>query len=225
MEAWCVTSVAATQPPGKGHSSGLPASPPSVAFDRHKKRSIARHGLSTTGERPGGILEVGNPKTTGGRRHDDQYIARFGGLALVLIAVAAGVLIGRVIEAIAVGAVLFAIWTYVWRLVGAPDDEPSHSQRRPARDEEVGDGARDRLALASATAPFRRSTASASSRKPARCSAFSVRTAPARRRRCASSSTSSTLTLARSRGRASQPPTRRAARGAISPRSAASTRG
>ena len=51
-----------------------------------------------------------------------RRIARFEGLILVLVAIAAGVLIGRVIEAIAVGAVLFAVWTSVWRLVSAPAD-------------------------------------------------------------------------------------------------------
>jgi hypothetical protein len=54
-----------------------------------------------------------------------SYIARFGGLALGLIAIAVGVLIGRVIEAIAVGAVLFAVWSYVARVVAAPDHEPA----------------------------------------------------------------------------------------------------
>jgi hypothetical protein len=53
------------------------------------------------------------------------YIARFGGSAPFLIAVAVGVLVGRVIEAIAVGAVLFAVWSYVARLVAAPDHEPA----------------------------------------------------------------------------------------------------
>ena len=53
------------------------------------------------------------------------YIARFGGSVLFLIAVAVGVLVGRVIEAIAVGAVLFAVWTYVARLVASPDREPA----------------------------------------------------------------------------------------------------
>jgi hypothetical protein len=56
-----------------------------------------------------------------------SYIARFGGLALVLIAIAVGVHIGRVIEAIAVVAVLFAVWTYVARLVAAPDHEPTRN--------------------------------------------------------------------------------------------------
>ncbi len=51
-----------------------------------------------------------------------SYIGRFGGFVLVLIAIAGGVVIGRVIEAIAVGAVLFAVWTYVSRLVAAADD-------------------------------------------------------------------------------------------------------
>jgi hypothetical protein len=57
-----------------------------------------------------------------------SYIARFGGLALVLIAVAIGVLIGRVIEAIAVAAALFAVWTYVARLVTAPDYGPARNR-------------------------------------------------------------------------------------------------
>lgn len=50
------------------------------------------------------------------------FIARFGGLLPALAAVAAGVAAGRVIEAVAVGAVLFAIWTYVGRLVVPPVD-------------------------------------------------------------------------------------------------------
>jgi hypothetical protein len=53
------------------------------------------------------------------------YIARFGGSGLFLIAVAIGVLVGRVIEAIAVGVVLFAIWTYVARLVVSPNPQPA----------------------------------------------------------------------------------------------------
>ena len=55
-----------------------------------------------------------------------SYVARFGGVAPALIAVAVGILIGRVIEAVAVGFVLFAAWSYVGRLLtssadGAPD--------------------------------------------------------------------------------------------------------
>lgn len=50
------------------------------------------------------------------------HIARFGGVAPALIAIAVGVLIGRVIEAIAVGSVLFAAWTYIGRLLTASDD-------------------------------------------------------------------------------------------------------
>ena len=50
-------------------------------------------------------------------------VARFGGVVLVLAAVVVGVLMGRVIESIAMGAVLFAIWTNVRRLLSAPDDE------------------------------------------------------------------------------------------------------
>ena len=39
--------------------------------------------------------------------------------------IAVGVLAGRIIEAIAVGAVLFALWTYVGRLVfGSNDQRP-----------------------------------------------------------------------------------------------------
>jgi hypothetical protein len=53
------------------------------------------------------------------------YIARFGGSVVFLIAVAVGVLVGRVIEAIAVGALLFTVWTYVARLVVSPDREPA----------------------------------------------------------------------------------------------------
>ena len=49
-----------------------------------------------------------------------SYVIRFGGLVLILIALVTGVLIGRVIEAIAVGAVLFAVWTSVGRLLSAP---------------------------------------------------------------------------------------------------------
>ena len=47
--------------------------------------------------------------------------------ALLLIAVGVGVLIGRVIEGIAMGAVLFAVWTYIARLVAAPDHDPTYS--------------------------------------------------------------------------------------------------
>lgn len=60
------------------------------------------------------------------------YIARFGGVFLALIAVGLGVLIGRVIEAIAVAAVLFAIWTSIQRLV-----TPEHGSA-PRRDDEAG---------------------------------------------------------------------------------------
>ena len=51
-----------------------------------------------------------------------SYVARLGGVVLFLIALAGGVLIGRVIEAFAVGAVLFAIWTSGARLLSTPDD-------------------------------------------------------------------------------------------------------
>lgn len=54
-----------------------------------------------------------------------SYIPRFGGLVLVLIAVAVGIVIGRVIEAIAVAAVLYAVWTFVRRLVASPEHQPS----------------------------------------------------------------------------------------------------
>ena len=56
------------------------------------------------------------------------YVARFGGLGLVLLALVAGVVLGRVIEALAVGAVLFAIWTSIGRLVVPPVDE-RHADR------------------------------------------------------------------------------------------------
>ena len=79
-----------------------------------------------TGEPLGGILMVGKSKTTR-RSAMTFYIARFGGLALVLIAAGVGVLIGRVIEGIAMGAVLFAVWNYVARLVATPDHEPTYS--------------------------------------------------------------------------------------------------
>ena len=79
-----------------------------------------------TGEPLGGILMVGKSKTT--RRFAMTFhIARFGGLALLLIAVGVGVLIGRVIEGLAMGAVLFAVWTYIARLVAAPDHDPTYS--------------------------------------------------------------------------------------------------
>ncbi len=51
-----------------------------------------------------------------------RYLARFGGLLLLLIAVVGGILVERVIEAIAVGAVLFAVWTSLVRLRSASDD-------------------------------------------------------------------------------------------------------
>ena len=60
-----------------------------------------------------------------------SHLARFGGLVLFVIAIAAGVLLGRVIEAIAVGAVLFTLWTYIARLVGGPTDEPSQRRDDP----------------------------------------------------------------------------------------------
>jgi len=50
------------------------------------------------------------------------YVARFGGLALFLIALAVGIVLGRIIEAAAVGAVMFAIWTSIGRLVVPPVD-------------------------------------------------------------------------------------------------------
>lgn len=49
-------------------------------------------------------------------------VARLGGIVLALVAIVAGVLVGRVIEAIAVAAVLFAAWTSVRRLLTVPDD-------------------------------------------------------------------------------------------------------
>jgi hypothetical protein len=57
------------------------------------------------------------------RRHGVKvYIARLGGYGLFLTVLAVGIVVGRVIEAAAVGAVLFAIWTYVGRLVVPPID-------------------------------------------------------------------------------------------------------
>ena len=50
-------------------------------------------------------------------------VSRLAGVALVLIVVAAGVLIGRIIEAIAVAAVLFALWFSVRRMLSAPAEE------------------------------------------------------------------------------------------------------
>jgi hypothetical protein len=57
------------------------------------------------------------------------YVARFGGLALALVALAGGILVGRVIEAVAVGAVLFAIWTTVARLAVPPADDGRRGDR------------------------------------------------------------------------------------------------
>lgn len=51
-------------------------------------------------------------------------IARFGGLALALVAVAVGVLMGRIIEAIAVAAVLYTAWIWVRGLAAADADTP-----------------------------------------------------------------------------------------------------
>ena len=48
--------------------------------------------------------------------------SRLAGVALILIVVAAGVVIGRIIEAIAVAAVLFALWFSVRRMLSAPAD-------------------------------------------------------------------------------------------------------
>jgi hypothetical protein len=60
-------------------------------------------------------------------------VARFGGVVLVVVAIVVGVLMGRVIESIAVGAVLFAVWTSVRRLLSAPDDEIAGRTRDRAR--------------------------------------------------------------------------------------------
>jgi hypothetical protein len=46
----------------------------------------------------------------------------YAGLLLPVIVVIAGIALGRVIEAIAVAVVLFAVWTWVRRLVLAPAD-------------------------------------------------------------------------------------------------------
>jgi hypothetical protein len=53
------------------------------------------------------------------------YIARFGGYVVAFLAIVVGVLIGRIIEAVAVAIVLWAIWGYLARLV-APDRDASH---------------------------------------------------------------------------------------------------
>jgi hypothetical protein len=45
-----------------------------------------------------------------------RYVTNFAGVVLAVILVIAGVVVGRVIEAIAVAAVLIAGWTYVRRL-------------------------------------------------------------------------------------------------------------
>jgi hypothetical protein len=58
------------------------------------------------------------------------YIARFGGLVLALLAIVVGVLIGRVIEAIAVAIVLWAAWGYVVRLTGAKSRRITPRRRR-----------------------------------------------------------------------------------------------
>lgn len=119
----CLVEVAG---PGRAVRQDSLGPATSVAGDRHKRRSFVRHGLAMTGEPLGGILMVGKSKTTR-RSAMTFYIARFGGLALVLIAAGVGVLIGRVIEGIAMGAVLFAVWNYVARLVATPDHEPTYS--------------------------------------------------------------------------------------------------
>lgn len=59
-----------------------------------------------------------------------EVIGRFGGLVLAAVAVVAGVLMGRVIEAVAVAAVLFAAWTYVRRLASSADDAIGDSDGR-----------------------------------------------------------------------------------------------
>ncbi len=48
-----------------------------------------------------------------------RVIARWGFIPLILVVILAGVFVGRVIESIAVAAVLFAIGTYVRRWVAA----------------------------------------------------------------------------------------------------------
>ncbi len=48
-----------------------------------------------------------------------RFIARWGFIPLVLVVILAGAFVGRVIESIAVAAVLFTIGTYVRRLVAA----------------------------------------------------------------------------------------------------------
>lgn len=48
-----------------------------------------------------------------------RFAARWVIVPAVLVAILAGVIVGRVVEAIAVACVLFAIGTYVRRLVAA----------------------------------------------------------------------------------------------------------
>ena len=57
-------------------------------------------------------------------------VSRPAGIALVLIVVAAGVLMGRIIEAGAVAAVLFALWFSIRRLVSAPVDEAGRREHQ-----------------------------------------------------------------------------------------------
>jgi hypothetical protein len=45
----------------------------------------------------------------------------YAGLLLPVMAVIAGVALGRIIEAIALAVVLFAVWTWVRRVMTAPD--------------------------------------------------------------------------------------------------------
>lgn len=52
-----------------------------------------------------------------------RQVTRFGGLLLIAAVLVGGVVVGRVIEAIGVAAVLFAVWFWVQRLLAAPDDE------------------------------------------------------------------------------------------------------
>jgi hypothetical protein len=54
-----------------------------------------------------------------------RNVLRLGGLVLLVVAVAIGAAIGRVIEAGAVGLVLFVIWGYLARQLVAPDREPA----------------------------------------------------------------------------------------------------
>jgi hypothetical protein len=58
-----------------------------------------------------------------------RTVVRLGGFLLAALSLVAGVLLDRVIEAVAVAVVLFAISVWVQRLLAAPADDPGDGGR------------------------------------------------------------------------------------------------